>query len=493
MSPVSDVPAHPSGSRDAFVEDPHLPRYHFVPPNSWLNDPNALIQWDGQYHLFYGRVPPDSRRNGASWGHATSGDLLTWRDRSPALEPTEGIDGDGCRSGCAVDDDGTPTVLYTGTDDGVDRQLLATSDDDDLETWTKADEPLIAEPPPALGDRVRRFGDPFAWREDGEWHMLLGADVDGSGRVLRYRSEDLRDWEFVGTLGGRSAGGATITAGEGGWERPGLVRFDEADLLYGSTPKRRAVEYRLGTLGAGDEFETRARGQVDHGDLYAPRTMHDEAERTLLWGWLDETRPRDAVAEAGWSGALSLPRVLDVDDGDLRQRPAPELRELRNRHCRHAVDLGNESVLVTRGRSIELALTITREDASSAGLHVLRSPDGSETTTIIVDFPTREVVLDRRRASTDDATARDVQRAPLPEDGDDDRVVLHVFVDGSVVETLVDYRTGLTSRVYPTGDRSDGVSLFARGGDAQFDLDVWTLGGLQYGDGPDATGDGGAE
>jgi hypothetical protein len=53
---------------------------------------------------------------GLSWGHATSTDLLHWKQLPPALTPDPGwFDADGCFSGCAtVDADGVPAILYTG-------------------------------------------------------------------------------------------------------------------------------------------------------------------------------------------------------------------------------------------------------------------------------------------------------------------------------------------------------------------------------------------
>jgi sucrose-6-phosphate hydrolase SacC (GH32 family) len=48
------------------MDDPYRPEYHFLPPANWMNDPNGVIQWEGQYHLFYqynpnGRVCLTSR------------------------------------------------------------------------------------------------------------------------------------------------------------------------------------------------------------------------------------------------------------------------------------------------------------------------------------------------------------------------------------------------------------------------------------------------
>jgi sucrose-6-phosphate hydrolase SacC (GH32 family) len=38
---------------DQVISDPLRPRFHFLPTRNWMNDPNGLIQWNGQYHLFY--------------------------------------------------------------------------------------------------------------------------------------------------------------------------------------------------------------------------------------------------------------------------------------------------------------------------------------------------------------------------------------------------------------------------------------------------------
>jgi beta-fructofuranosidase len=84
-----------------------------------MNDPNGLIQWRGRYHLFYQYNPNGPFHGTIHWGHAVSDDLVRWRDLPIALAPTphpEGTrpDRDGVYSGCAVDNDGVPTLVYTG-------------------------------------------------------------------------------------------------------------------------------------------------------------------------------------------------------------------------------------------------------------------------------------------------------------------------------------------------------------------------------------------
>ena len=127
-------------ARRRYACDPHRPQYHFTAPANWLNDPNGLIQWQGQYHLFYQHNPHAPVHGSIHWGHAVSDDLVHWRDLPIALAPTPGgPDAHGCWSGCAVDDNGLPTLVYTGV--APQAVSIATSADG-LLTWDKwADSP----------------------------------------------------------------------------------------------------------------------------------------------------------------------------------------------------------------------------------------------------------------------------------------------------------------------------------------------------------------
>ncbi|MCB0666385.1 MAG: glycoside hydrolase family 32 protein, partial [Saprospiraceae bacterium] len=35
----------------------HRPQYHFSPPEMWMNDPNGMVYYEGEYHLFYQYYP----------------------------------------------------------------------------------------------------------------------------------------------------------------------------------------------------------------------------------------------------------------------------------------------------------------------------------------------------------------------------------------------------------------------------------------------------
>ncbi|MEA5386712.1 glycoside hydrolase family 32 protein [Haloarculaceae archaeon H-GB11] len=462
------------------LSDDLRPSAHLTPPANWLNDPNGVVEWNGRYHVFYQYNPGGPFHDAIHWGHAVSDDLVRWEDEPVALTPSpDGPDRDGCWSGCAIDDDGVATILYTGGRDRAQLPCLATADDDDLRTWRKHhDNPIIDEPPSDLDvletdHWEAEFRDHNVWFEDERWHQVIGTGVtDVGGAVLLYTSEDLRDWRYEGpVLVGESETSGTV------WECPEILDLGDADLLHVSNYED--VRYFLGTFADGS-FHVDREGLLDHGDFYAPQSM-DDGDRYLTWGWLTEARDVSAQWDAGWSGAMSLPRVLDLgSDGRLRQRPAEEVRELRARRLdvpdQLDLDSGDCTDLDVGGGSLELDLTIRLDDADSVSLTVLEAPDGEERTPIRYTRDGR-LVLDRTASSVDHRASTDSLEMRVPPY--DEPLSLRAFVDGSVVELYANERHCMTGRVYPTRSDSTGVSLSAQGGSATVSsLAGWELGSI---------------
>src|SRR5215207_181910 len=74
---------------NGLYHEPYRPQYHYSPPCRWMNDPNGMVYYEGEYHLFYQFNPVDSVPGPMHWGHAVSSDLVHWETLPIALYPDE--------------------------------------------------------------------------------------------------------------------------------------------------------------------------------------------------------------------------------------------------------------------------------------------------------------------------------------------------------------------------------------------------------------------
>ena len=88
-------------------------KYHLMPPTGWLNDPNGLSYYGGNYHVFFQYAPEDARGGDKCWGHYQSPDLLNWEYTGIAIYPDTEYDRNGAYSGGALTDDGNLELFYT--------------------------------------------------------------------------------------------------------------------------------------------------------------------------------------------------------------------------------------------------------------------------------------------------------------------------------------------------------------------------------------------
>jgi len=469
---VALVGGSASSSRgdDDPLDDPWRPAYHFTPPAGWMNDPNGLIQYRGEHHLFYQHHPFGVDWGPMHWGHAVSRDLVRWRHLPIALAPDPtGPDAGGCFSGSAVDEGGVLNLVYTGHGPRQ-VQCLATSPDGRV-FHKDAGNPVVGGPPE--GYPPADFRDPKVFRDGDVWRMVLGTEREGRGRVLLYESRDLRSWRFVaeaaasdGRLGGM-------------WECPDLFPIGNRHVLLVSTTSDRKVMALIGTLGADGRMAVESDRPADWGfDFYAAQSYRDDAGRRVVIGWMESWASKAWPTKAyGWAGAMSLPRTVRLgDDGSSIWEPVAEVESLRGAPvpvASRAIPPGRAQVLSDiAGDALEIEAVLEPRAASAVALLVRRSADGAEGTRIVYDSGRSALGVDRTHAGVGDGG---VHEAPLRL-GSDGLLRVRVFVDRSSVEVFAgEGRVVITDRIYPA-PTSLGVALEAEGGEARLvSLTAWPL------------------
>ena len=454
------------------------PRHRVRPRSGWVNDPNGPVRWQGRYHLFFQYNPHAPVHDRICWGHASSADLVSWRDEPVALTPGPGAaDAWGCWSGCVVPEGEVATAVYTGAAEGPETAsiCLATSTDEHLRRWDKLPDPVAV--PPADLDLLA-YRDPFVFTFGGRRYAVVGAGGTGGGRamVLLYECDDLRVWNYLGVLLDTSDAVAAEVADAEVWECPQLVELDGRWVLIVSLVRGTLdrVAYLVGDLvESGDSlsFTPVSAGLVDHGhDFYAPAALA-LPDRTLLWGWTWEDRPTDDEPNPDWAGALTLTRELGLtSDGLLHSRPVPELATLHDGLREAVLDETRDRIELPAG-PLDLAIRVRPGRARVVTLDLLA------TLRLTLDFEKGRAALSRE---VHDAGRRTwVTEGPLGDLSDPiDRSEIsggrevRIVVDGSVVEVYVDRGPTFTERVYR---RKSTVLAMSAVADARCDVAVRRL------------------
>jgi beta-fructofuranosidase len=468
LSKEADVPAGNARKvRERILSDPARPGYHFVNPEGIAMpfDPNGAIYWKGRYHLFY--IFQDNRTGEQAdhWGHVSSRDLFHWRHHPTGLL-------DGMYSGnCFINKDGVPTICYHQKNEG---NAMAVALDDDLNEWKKLDSNPIT-PKTREGDEHHgkySSWDPFGWLEGETYYAIFGGGRPGIAKSPTLSGE----WEYVGDLFAHGVEGVSLNEDVSCAD---LFRLEGKDVLL-CISHRLGCRYYLGEW-KDEQFypESHARmSWVDHS-FFAPESLVDDRGRRIMWAWIMDEPEFGVRANHGWSGTLSLPRVLTIgDDGQLRMDVPEEIETLRYDAIRKGPittrpdsDLTIEGVT---GDSLELFVDMESTGATEYGIKVCATPDGQEETPIFYDAREKLLKVDTRKSGPED-TPRNIEAAPF-ELEEDERLKLRVFIDRSVVEVFANNRQAVVRRIYPSRSDSLRVCLFANGGDAQVhELRAWKI------------------
>ncbi|MBQ3078430.1 MAG: glycoside hydrolase family 32 protein [Clostridia bacterium] len=290
--------------------------YHFEPKTGWMNDPNGLVYFNGQYHAFFQHYPYRPVWGQMHWGHATSDDLISWQEMPIALFPDQEYEDEGgCFSGSAIVKDDCLYLFYTSVSKrlGQTQSVAMTRDGKTFEKYSG--NPVIRSYP---DDGSADFRDPKVIPYKDEYRMVVGSGKDGEGRVLLYRSTDLLHWSYMGVLF-RDASLTTVM------ECPDFFPLgDEYVLMFSKMGLiERSTQFVAGAFD-GERFIERTRFEVEIGpDFYAPQTFLAKDGRRIIIGWLYNWK-RELDEGASYAGALSLPRELTMENGRLYTRPVKE-------------------------------------------------------------------------------------------------------------------------------------------------------------------------
>jgi len=490
-----------SATADENYREPHRPQFHFTPPSMWMNDPNGMVYFDGEYHLFYQYYPDGTVWGPMHWGHAVSRDLVRWKQLPIALYPDEhGY----IFSGSAVVDwnnssgfgrgDQPPLVAIFTYHDPVrgkagtrdhESQGIAFSNDRGR-SWTKyGDNPVLPNP-----GGLQDFRDPNVfWHAATErWIMALSVH----DQVQLWSSPDLKHWEYL------SAFGKEWGAHGGVWECPDLFPLtvegtDETrwvlilNLNPGGPQGGSGTQYFVGdfdgrtfTLDESFTDDVRDGGAVwlDWGrDNYAGVTWSDMPKadgRRIFIGWMSNWDYAQQVPTDPWRSAMTLPRSLRLERSPAGYRvysePVAELQRLVS----GAVSIDPVRVAGTLELSArvdfpistsELILAFRLDEATADDFGVELANARGETYRVGYLRADHEFYSDRRHAGDGSFAANFASRVHrAPRIADTDIVKMHLVFDVASVELFADGgAVAVTDIFFPTVP-FDRLSVYAGGG-----------------------------
>lgn len=424
------------------------PQFHFTPKRNWMNDPNGLVFFKGEYHLFFQHNPLGIEGGNTSWGHAVSTDLVCWTELEPVLRPDS--DGD-IWSGSAVVDwentaglqrDNQPVIcaFYTASGNPFTQRMAYSTDRG--RTFTKY------EKNPILGHIVGGNRDPkvFRYAPGAHWVMVLYLDGD---EYAIFTSADLIHWTRTSSLHFPNDG-----------ECP--------DLFELPVDGNRAAAKWVFVAGSGRYMIGSFDGKVftpecgpfvgDYGaHYYATQTYNDVPDgRRIQIAWMRNLGGYPGMA---FNQQMNFPCECTlrtfVDGVRMCRTPVNEIEKLRVKHYKWrdvTISPGENLLAGVTGELFDISETFEIKDAKR------------------IDFE-----LHGQKVSYDPATraltalGRTAQLLPS------DRLDLRILLDRNTVEVYAESgRTVLSSCFIPDG--AAGLRLFTAAGRAKVvAMDVYEL------------------
>ncbi|MFF1831236.1 glycoside hydrolase family 32 protein [Paenarthrobacter sp. NPDC058040] len=484
------------------------PAIHFTARDTWLNDPNGLVFHDGVYHLFFQNNPYGNVWGNMSWGHATSQDLLHWTEHPVAIagDETEDIFSGsvvvdyGNTSGFGTSEKPALVAVYTSAftaaseHAGTQAQSLAYSTDGGM-TWHKH----LGNP--VLTRNSAHFRDPkvFRYQADlGAYWVMVAVEAQQQ-KVVLYRSDDLKTWDFLSDFGPANA-----DAGE--WECPDLfplpVDGDPEDIRWvlivnvnpGAVAGGSGGQYFVGQFdgvsfvpdaaslaapaGLSELPEAEARDALQRSlwldwgrDCYASVSFSDVPDgRRIIIGWMNNWDYANQLPTFPWRSSMTLARELRLvtvnGSPRLAQQPLlPDAGGAANGVSGHgqtgfvaapqagALELTDSAVRLpdsTPGSAHVITADILPGDAETVEFRLFGSNDGRQCTLLRYHTANSRLTLDRTRSGNTGFHPKFPSVESAPVDLVDGALHLLIIADQCSVEVFAqDGRVVLTDLVYP--------------------------------------------
>ena len=477
-----------------YYNEPYRGQYHYSVKDGWANDPNGMVYYKGTYHLFH-QFYDDIRWGPMHWLHATSTDLVHWKEEPMAFYP----DANGSMfSGCIVVDDKNTSKLFSGPDGGLVALITANGNGqrikvaystDEGKTWTKvnqvaadwSDDPLYN----------RDFRDPKVFRWENKWFMVVAG-----GPLRIYSSDNLLSWKCEaayanlhtecpdmyplraddGTLKWvLSRGGRTYKVGDfkqvnGNWE---FV----PDAPYANEPDNGIMNFGK------DSYAAMTYYVQDFGTAANP-TLPEIVEINWMNTWDDYCNQVAEKTAQAFNGTFNLNLTLGLKNENgkyvLTQTPHKAYETLRGAPL---IDLTNASVTENNallsgfsGECYEIVSKFRPGTAAKVGFDLRTGYN--EKTAVRYDVASKQLSIDRSQSGIIISNQFAQVNSQVVEPNADGSVDLRIFVDRSSVEVFTkDYTAAGANQIFPALS-SLGAAVVAEGGTASADITIYPLSGI---------------
>lgn len=471
-------------------QEQHRPQFHFTPREMWMNDPNGLVYYDGEYHLFYQHYPDSTVWGPMHWGHAVSKDLVHWEHLPIALAPdslgyifsgsvvVDSLNTAGFQAG----KEKTLVAIFTyhnmafEKQGRLDRQYQAIAYSNDKgRTWTKyAGNPVIKSP------GTPDFRDPkVIWHApSSSWVMTLAA----GNHIEFFTSPDLKNWTRSGTFGEKAG------AHGGVWECPDLFPLsvpgsDQQKWVLLVSIGDSAVNGGSGTqyfIGDFDGKTFRNNGTdssmlwLDYGrDNYAGVTWFGAPNNQRLFlGWMSNWKYAKVVPTKSWRSAMTWPRQLQLVATDSGLRVASVPLDIESLHdgiaeIHELKQLDGQEQLSTHGALREIWLEADLSKISGTEIGIRLSNSKGEFVTMGFDLASHQYFFDRTNSGKKNFEPGFAGRYQAPRWMQGNKLSLHLLVDVASAEMFADDGlTTLTNIFFPNEDYQR-LSVYTKGGEAK--------------------------